>query len=543
LDNKRMQWILNHIDCFDSQARLNESITAIRLYPHALYGQDDDVWVKVGVAIGNLQALKSLCFDSCNYYHAEDEDLPTPDWKILGRILSQVRQKIDVEIANVLAWDEEESSLSLYSALATLPALQSVQLSAPPEDEITLANHESLAELLRVPSLRSVCFSDFYFTCDLCQAIANALVSTVVTNLEFRGCYFIPGECAAMANGLGRNTSVISINVVSPFDEVLCDALAKALPVNSTLRELSFVADRGWGEDGSEQHLDWSSIFSALGQNTGLKKLIVGVSCSMGQWMCAAMQNGLVMNDTLESLELNRVHLSDDNSDLLCSALSFLRTNKALKSLTIDVQTRGSCLSAFCRGIAVILHENTLLESLTIRKKWNTPKIKFEDYFVLVTALQLNTTLKSLHLGALMIRTLTHDEDKQMTMLLKKNYALERLPDIGLAGRDVADFLRLNAAGRRYLIEDGSSISKGVEVLSVVRHSINCVYLHLLENPRLCDRRAVEMAIDGESNSSPPPPLAPPPILPNGDLNDGSTGAPPGCWTCMLDGIDEVVTS
>jgi hypothetical protein len=88
-----------------------------------------------------------------------------------------------------------------------------------------------------------------------------------------------------------------------------------------------------------------------------------------------------------------------------------------------------------------------------------------------------------------------------MASLLKKNYALERLPDIGRVG-DVGDFLRLNAAGRRYLIEDGSSVSKGVEVLSVVRNSINCVYLHLLENPRLCDRRATEMAIAGESNSS-----------------------------------------
>jgi hypothetical protein len=57
----------------------------------------------------------------------------------------------------------------------------------------------------------------------------------------------------------------------------------------------------------------------------------------------------------------------------------------------------------------------------------------------------------------------------------------------------VGAILRLNEVGRRYLIEDGSSISKGVEVLSSVNDDINCVFLHLLENPRLCDRRAVEM--------------------------------------------------
>jgi hypothetical protein len=47
-------------------------------------------------------------------------------------------------------------------------------------------------------------------------------------------------------------------------------------------------------------------------------------------------------------------------------------------------------------------------------------------------------------------------------------------------------------AERRYLIKDGSSISKGVKVLSAVNDDINCVFMHLLENPGLCNRRAVE---------------------------------------------------
>jgi hypothetical protein len=62
--------------------------------------------------------------------------------------------------------------------------------------------------------------------------------------------------------------------------------------------------------------------------------------------------------------------------------------------------------------------------------------------------------------------------------------------------------LRLNAAGRRYLIEGGSSISKGVEVLSAVSNEINCVFLHLLENPRLCDRSTVEKVSAGKSDGS-----------------------------------------
>jgi hypothetical protein len=90
-----------------------------------------------------------------------------------------------------------------------------------------------------------------------------------------------------------------------------------------------------------------------------------------------------------------------------------------------------------------------------------------------------------------------------MTLLLKKNYALESLPDVILGGPagDIGAILRLNGAGRRYLVEDGSSVSKGVQVLSRVNDDINCVFLHLLENPRLCDPHAGEM-VNGADESS-----------------------------------------
>ena len=41
-------------------------------------------------------------------------------------------------------------------------------------------------------------------------------------------------------------------------------------------------------------------------------------------------------------------------------------------------------------------------------------------------------------------------------------------------------------------------------MLSHVKNDINCVFLHLLENPRLCDRKAVEMMSAGGSDSSRP---------------------------------------
>jgi hypothetical protein len=84
---------------------------------------------------------------------------------------------------------------------------------------------------------------------------------------------------------------------------------------------------------------------------------------------------------------------------------------------------------------------------------------------------------------------LTDDKDKHVAKLSRKTL-WKVLPEIDMENRagDVRPILRLNAAGRRYLVPDGSSISKGVKVLSSVNDDNNCVCLHLLENPRLCDR-------------------------------------------------------
>jgi hypothetical protein len=128
---------------------------------------------------------------------------------------------------------------------------------------------------------------------------------------------------------------------------------------------------------------------------------------------------------------------------------------------------------------------------------------KAEDYVALVTTLQHDRTLKTLRLQPCFTLQLTDDEDKHVAKLLEKNYALESLPGIDHENRvgDLGAILRLNVAGRRYLVSDGSSISKGVKVLSSVNDDVNCVFLHLLENPRLCDRTAVDAPGADERNS------------------------------------------
>jgi hypothetical protein len=76
-----------------------------------------------------------------------------------------------------------------------------------------------------------------------------------------------------------------------------------------------------------------------------------------------------------------------------------------------------SCVPAFRIDNAAMLQENASLESISINCGFVKP-IKAEDYFVLVTALQHNTTLKSLSVDQNDILQLTDDEDKQMASLL-----------------------------------------------------------------------------------------------------------------------------
>jgi hypothetical protein len=223
------------------------------------------------------------------------------------------------------------------------------------------------------------------------------------------------------------------------------------------------------------------------------------------------MKDGLGMNETLEFLELDRVHLTDGTADLWCRDFSFLRTNKALKTLIIilDQDVTTFSVSAFRINIAVMLQENTSLERLSFQNICRIETMEAEKYIALVAALQHNTTLKTLRIYH-NISLRTDDEDKQMASVLKKNFALKSLPDIDWENEvgDVGAILRLNEVGRRYLIEDGFSISKGVEVLIGVNNDINCVFLHLLENPRLCDRGAVEIVSTDESNGRSTSPTA-----------------------------------
>jgi hypothetical protein len=230
--------------------------------------------------------------------------------------------------------------------------------------------------------------------------VANALVEgSPVTDITFySNCSFPDGGAAVIANALNTNASVTDVNFSNDSDDLFCNILAAVLLCNSTLRNLTVCA-------GTRARGRWfSSIFLSLGTNTALKSLSLNICDEFGDKLCAAMRSGLAKKSTLEEMSLNDMVLSDDDGAVSArNALSFLRTNSTLKSLEISfvrVQPFSQAhmelyVSAF-RLEAVKQWGNAFLESLAIAII--DRNIKFHELFALVSAFQLNTTLKTLGL-------------------------------------------------------------------------------------------------------------------------------------------------
>jgi hypothetical protein len=537
--------IFEHADAFVNLSRGNETVREVYLLlandpsDDASGTQRYAIWDKIAEGVGNLQALHEIIiWDS---YSQEDAWRPlAPDWQILACILRRLQRGIQLKIEDetLTVWDvvrypEALPGLArvirgqtmitgfstgegipyhcldlLCSILLTLPALENVSflyIDGPDDGQPC----ESMIQLMSSSTLRQVKFEYIPFTKSLFQAIAKALKErSAITDLHFCSCSFPEGGGTAIASALTTNTTLkyLNFNAYTRVDEkVFYDVLAAVLLSNTTLQELAFSMPG--------RKCSWlSPLLLALQVNTGLKKLRISFSSfdlnndttlnvvregshtSIDERVSTAMRLGLGRNSTLESLYLSNISPSENDFPLWREAFSFLRNNTTLKALLLNFEpnvTESHAIDFRMVALAA-LRENKTLESLSMISEHAT----FDDYLVCVAAIQPNTTLKSLRLypsyGVLVC--VDQHETKELILVLKENYGLEAIPRLRQDGTgDICSILQLNQAGRCYLVQDGSSISKGVDVLGGVSNDINSVFLHLLENPRLCDRSAVEM--------------------------------------------------
>jgi hypothetical protein len=507
--------LCDQADAFVNLSRENKTVEEVILCVDTESDPDDDryaIWDKIAEGIGNLQALRKIKIDIVDYAN-DGEDPLAPDWEILVCILRGLRLRRGIQLYmeddEPLLWNTEAlpafarairghamiTGFStgngfhfdcldiLCSALLTLPALTNVSFEQLDDNEGPQEGQslESMIELLQSPSLREVRFNSVVFTNILSQAVAKALKErSEITALRFWKCSFPDGGSAVIASALETNTTLKFLHLfdgANEVDEVFCEVLAAALQSNSTLQVLVCT---GWDDSGSCSWL--SSLFLALQVNKGLRKLMIRGIELIDEKLSTAIGLGLAKNTTLETLDLLNIKSGENDTYLWRDALSFLRTNTtALKTLDMDFHksVTESRVATIRMEVLAALRKNESLETLSMTSQ--------------------DVRLESLQLHHEDI-CVDNDEMKDLISVLKKNYGLEALPGLKHGSGDIRSIFELNRAGRRYLVQDGSSISKGVDMLSRVSRDINSVFFHLLEDPSLCNRSAVEMSSSSIGN-------------------------------------------
>jgi hypothetical protein len=311
-----------------------------------------------------------------------------------------------------------------------------------------------------------------------------------VGSLSFTQCSFLVGAAAGrVARALKQNATLTTIKLRGCFSEEFYDTFTAALLVNTTLTNLAL--------DIPHDHL-LAPVFLALGMNKALKKLTMhDYFSSRGVPLyTASLRDGLEKNSTLEMLHIrcsntdNITNTEDISVPLLVSTLlPFLHVNTTVKSLKVEFSrgSNGPRIATTCLAIVAALQRDSSLENSEICS--HDGGIAPDAYLIGLESVQMNTTLMKLCLNPI-LASVGNGEMHQAVSLVKKNYSLAVL-DEGITERDETGelhaILRLNQAGRRYLIDDAGSIAKGVEVLIDVRDDLGCLFYHLLENPMLCD--------------------------------------------------------
>jgi hypothetical protein len=534
-------------DFFLGLSEGNRTVEIVTL-PLSNEGGSFSSWEKVGKAIGNLEALEEIYLflgERPSWLRLDERPTYVPDWYALSYVLSFLRHKIKLRIGYYQDWNEVEvqhfatairhnpfikvieqqggiiptSCFYIFvNALATLPALEDATLSGfahrdPLKASTMISMHMQV--LLQSRSLRSLTFDGCCITREIVECLALALNgngSTLTCLRLVDGCIFInegPG-LKDIANALRTNTSLTHFQyeaLPESTEYAFIEEMQLVLRDNTTLTDLDLCFLHGRGNGGGDS---MPEIITALGDNTTLKNCKFHLDEFEDRDLSEDMRTSLERNSTLECLTFSILTMRDDDDDELDNGglarlretVSFLRINASLKSLTLYCEdTAASDVSHLCLETVSALAVNISLEYLDIEIKGDE-SISSVDYLATLAALGPNTTLKTLRLHP-KLDSFDSDQVKELLSLIRKNYGLESLDD-GLPDPtgEVGYILRLNKAGRRYIFRDPSSIPGSIGVFAGVSDDVNCVLVHMLENPRLCDQRGVEMVSDGESNGN-----------------------------------------
>jgi hypothetical protein len=232
-------------------------------------------------------------------------------------------------------------------------------------------------------------------------------------------------------------------------------------------------------------------VFNALKDNKGLTSLQLNYK-KLDDKFIQGLRGYLGNNDTLKDLELT-LPRSDQNltshGTRIGRLFDFLADNCRLSTLSF------TCLPLTANDLISLgsaLPHNSSLRTLVVHA--DVSIIPIESFINFASQIAMNRHLKEFHLSGFPILPLTAEEDGERFLeAIRNNVTLEQFtrgfPKGTREPRWFLEFqflLRLNRAGRKYILEDPTNNLSCAEILGAVRDELNCIYLHLRHNPSFC---------------------------------------------------------
>ena len=511
---------------FTTALSANKSVHVVELVIEEHRGYDyTDLWSALGNAFNNMERLTELritrrdpwdlyagiCIASqCdrlmelslrfNYDLIPGRRLDETQLRMLAGALSSF-VSLEILVLDEFATETPDVDAGVvFDALSNLSKLRRMTCNVASPSSTTHFEDGSLARFISNPSLRQLSFGFIYFDTSNCNSIAEALsTETCLESLDLQCCEAQDEE--TLIQGLETNQTVKLLEIMSRSLSRSCyRALARVMSANKTLTELKL--------EGAEAAVDaadeMKDFFFALQRNVTLKLLELD-DVSIHEDATSVMRECLALNNGLENIRFSRLEQyyhqvkesTCEQSTLLSQIAPFLVLNHTLKELTLfELDLSGDDFVL----LAKVLADNVSLQRLEIRMQFQ--ERSNEDVVTFASYIKKNRTLKYLDILCtgynLAQYALSIESGDQIVSELCRNYELQRmqispkLRNTHTRGqpewRQKLDaFLRLNMAGRRYLWRDASDRRVYVGVLGEVSSNLNCLYLHLRENPLVCN--------------------------------------------------------
>jgi hypothetical protein len=335
---------------------------------------------------------------------------------------------------------------SFLSVLRTMPFLTSVHILGSLDrawgsrNDEYLTNGRAIGDLLRGnTTIRKLRLHDVPFFHDhshFCQAIARATIDTLIITAcdESK-----TDEPDGLARAIGANLHIQRLEIQIPELEdaiSFMNAFANAVSSMERLEHFDFTCERMDGDSPSHSRsIKKDCVAAVVNVVNALARCpqLISVNFRMYYWTLDTSLDAIEANiDVSESASVIRTGAGSDASDAadVDSALAnLLRRCPRLETLTVE-------------GI----HSEGVRPSI--------PHAPF-DYPHLFKAMAASYSLHALRLDRV-----NNDQMKNMDTLLM-----------------------LNRAGRGYVATDPSSKGKAADVLAKVSDRLDCLFIHLVENP------------------------------------------------------------